>query len=46
MRLQGSEEVDDKVDRIVTIGAFEAFKMERYSAFFDRAYDILPDPPT
>ena len=32
-----------KVDRIVTIGAFEAFKKERYSAFFDKAYDILPD---
>lgn len=43
VRLQGWEEFDDKVDRIVTIGAFEAFKMERYSAFFDRAYDILPD---
>ncbi|WP_459987203.1 cyclopropane mycolic acid synthase family methyltransferase, partial [Mycobacterium avium] len=43
VRLQGWEEFDDKVDRIVTVGAFEAFKMERYSAFFDRAYDILPD---
>lgn len=43
VRLQGWEEFEDKVDRIVTIGAFEAFKMERYPAFFDRAYDILPD---
>jgi cyclopropane-fatty-acyl-phospholipid synthase len=43
VRLQGWEEFEDKVDRIVTIGAFEAFKMERYSAFFERAYDILPD---
>src|SRR6202008_3487592 len=43
LRLQGWEEFNDKVDRIVTIGAFEAFKMERYAAFFDRAYDILPD---
>jgi cyclopropane-fatty-acyl-phospholipid synthase len=43
VRLQGWEEFDDKVDRIVTIGAFEAFKMERYSAFFDRAYNVLPD---
>jgi cyclopropane-fatty-acyl-phospholipid synthase len=42
VRLQGWEEFEDKVDRIVTIGAFEAFKMERYAAFFDRAYDILP----
>lgn len=43
VRLQGWEEFDDKVDRIVTIGAFEAFKIERYAAFFERAYDILPD---
>src|ERR1700744_910406 len=43
VRLQGWEEFDDKVDRIVTIGAFEAFKMERYAAFFDRAFEILPD---
>ncbi|WP_156749973.1 cyclopropane mycolic acid synthase family methyltransferase, partial [Mycobacterium sp. E2479] len=41
--LEGWEEFEDKVDRIVSIGAFEAFKMERYSAFFERAYDILPD---
>jgi cyclopropane-fatty-acyl-phospholipid synthase len=43
VRLQGWEEFEDKVDRIVTIGAFEAFKMERYATFFERAYDILPD---
>ena len=43
VRLQGWEEFEDKVDRIVTIGAFEAFKMERYAAFFERAYDVLPD---
>jgi mycolic acid methyltransferase UmaA len=43
VRLQGWEEFDDKVDRIVSIGAFEAFKSERWPAFFDCAYDILPD---
>jgi cyclopropane-fatty-acyl-phospholipid synthase len=43
VRLQGWEEFEDKVDRIVTIGAFEAFKMERYAAFFDRAFNALPD---
>ncbi|ORV81969.1 SAM-dependent methyltransferase [Mycobacterium interjectum] len=43
IRLQGWEEFDDKVDRVVTIGAFEAFKAERWPAFFERAYDILPD---
>jgi cyclopropane-fatty-acyl-phospholipid synthase len=43
VRLQGWEEFTDKVDRIVSIGAFEAFKAERYPLFFERAYDILPD---
>lgn len=43
VRLQGWEEFDEKVDRIVTIGAFEAFKKERYTAFFERAFNILPD---
>ncbi|MCV7230255.1 cyclopropane mycolic acid synthase family methyltransferase [Mycolicibacterium komossense] len=43
IRLQGWEEFDDKVDRIVSIGAFEAFKKVRYPAFFEKAYDILPD---
>ena len=43
VRLQGWEEFEDKVDRIVSIGAFEAFKVERYAAFFEKAYDILPD---
>jgi cyclopropane-fatty-acyl-phospholipid synthase len=42
-RLQGWEEFDEKVDRIITIEAFDAFKKERYPAFFERAYDILPD---
>jgi mycolic acid methyltransferase UmaA len=42
VRMQGWEEFDDKVDRIVSIGAFEAFKAERWPAFFDRAFDILP----
>lgn len=43
VRLQGWEEFHDKVDRIVTIGAFEAFKAERWPAFFERAHNILPD---
>ncbi|OBI37935.1 SAM-dependent methyltransferase, partial [Mycobacterium colombiense] len=41
--LEGWEKFHEPVDRIVSIGAFEAFKMERYSAFFERAYEILPD---
>jgi cyclopropane-fatty-acyl-phospholipid synthase len=42
-RLQGWEEFDEKVDRIITIEAFDAFKEERYASFFKRAYEILPD---
>jgi cyclopropane-fatty-acyl-phospholipid synthase len=42
VRLQGWEEFDERVDRIVSIGAFEAFKAERYPAFFERSHDILP----
>lgn len=42
-RLQGWEEFDEKVDRIVSFEAFDAFKKERYPAFFERSYDILPD---
>jgi cyclopropane-fatty-acyl-phospholipid synthase len=42
VRLQGWEEFDEPVDRIVSIGAFEAFKSERYPLFFERAHKILP----
>jgi cyclopropane-fatty-acyl-phospholipid synthase len=41
-RLQGWEEFDEKVDRIITVEAFDVFKKERYPAFFERAYDIMP----
>ncbi len=42
VRLQGWEEFDEPVDRIVSIGAFEAFKVERYPLFFEKAYSLLP----
>jgi cyclopropane-fatty-acyl-phospholipid synthase len=42
VRLQGWEEFDEKVDRIVSIGAFEHFGFERYEDFFATAYDSLP----
>jgi cyclopropane-fatty-acyl-phospholipid synthase len=42
-RLQGWEEFGEKVDRIITVEAFDAFKKERYPAFFERAYEIMPD---
>lgn len=41
-RLQGWEEFDQKVDRIVSFEAFDAFHKERYPVFFQRSYDILP----
>jgi cyclopropane-fatty-acyl-phospholipid synthase len=41
-RLQGWEEFDEPVDRIVSIGAFEHFRFERYPDFFARCHQILP----
>lgn len=43
VRLQGWEEFDGEVDRIVSIGAFEHFGHDRYPAFFEMAYNALPD---
>ena len=43
VRLQGWEEFTDKVDRIVSIGAFEHFGRDRWPAFFETAYNALPD---
>jgi cyclopropane-fatty-acyl-phospholipid synthase len=40
--LRGWEEFDAPVDRIVSIEAFEAFPKERYAAFFDTCFRILP----
>ena len=41
-RLQGWEEFTEPVDRIISIGAFEHFRAERYEAFFTRAFSLLP----
>jgi cyclopropane-fatty-acyl-phospholipid synthase len=41
--LRGWEQFDEPVDRIVSIGAFEHFGSDRYPAFFDFAYEALPD---
>ncbi len=41
--LQGWEQFDLPVDRIVSIGAFEHFGHERYDAFFTRAHRLLPE---
>ncbi|OCB33792.1 SAM-dependent methyltransferase [Mycobacterium malmoense] len=40
--LQGWEQFDEKVDRIVSIGAFEHFGRARYPDFFKMAYEALP----
>ena len=40
--LNGWEQFHDKVDRIVSIGAFEHFGFERYDDFFKMAWDSLP----
>jgi cyclopropane-fatty-acyl-phospholipid synthase len=40
--LQGWEQFDEKVDRIVSIGAFEHFGRDRYPDFFKMAYEALP----
>jgi cyclopropane-fatty-acyl-phospholipid synthase len=42
IRLQGWEEFDEPVDRIVSIGAFEHFREERYPAFFEKCHRMMP----
>lgn len=41
--LQGWEQFDQPVDRIVSIEAFEAFGKSRYAAFFDTTHRVMPD---
>jgi cyclopropane-fatty-acyl-phospholipid synthase len=41
--LNGWEEFDEPVDRIVSIGAFEHFGHDRYDDFFAMAYKVMPD---
>jgi cyclopropane-fatty-acyl-phospholipid synthase len=40
--LNGWEQFDEPVDRIVSIGAFEHFGPDRYDEFFNMAYNLLP----
>lgn len=42
VQLRGWEEWDGKVDRIVSIGAFEHFNFDRYDDFFDITYKSMP----
>ncbi|MDT5013392.1 MAG: cyclopropane-fatty-acyl-phospholipid synthase [Mycobacterium sp.] len=41
--LQGWEQFNEPVDRIVSIGAFEHFGKDRWDDFFKMAYEALPD---
>jgi cyclopropane-fatty-acyl-phospholipid synthase len=41
-RLEGWETYDQKVDRIVSIGAFEHFGRKKYPAFFQKCRSLLP----
>ena len=41
--LEGWEQFNEPVDRIVSIGAFEHFGRDRYDDFFKMAYSVLPD---
>jgi cyclopropane-fatty-acyl-phospholipid synthase len=50
VRLQGWEQFNEPVDRIVSLGAFEHFAdgagdagYERYASFFKMCYNVLPD---
>lgn len=44
VRLDGWEAFTEPVDRIVSIGAFEHFRIRRYPAFFERCRELLsPD---
>ncbi|GLE51106.1 cyclopropane mycolic acid synthase family methyltransferase [Mycobacterium montefiorense] len=40
--LEGWERFHDPVDRIVAIGPLEHVGYDRYAAFFERAYELLP----
>ncbi len=43
VRLNGWEEFHQPVDRIISIAAFEHFRRERYTPFFERCRSLLPD---
>lgn len=43
VHLQGWEEFDGRVDRIVSIEAFEAWPKSKYKAFFETCYRVMPD---
>jgi len=42
IRLQGWEEFNEPVHRVVSVGAFEHFREERFTAFFARCHRLMP----
>lgn len=42
-RLEGWEQYSGKVDRIISIGAFEHFRNTRHQAFFNKSREVLND---
>lgn len=42
VRLQGWEDFDEKVDRIISIGSMEHYGHSKYGAYFAKTYDALP----
>ena len=42
VELMGWEQFREPVDRIVSIGAFEHFRFDRYADFFTTAFSVLP----
>ena len=42
IRLQGWEEFNEPINRIISIAAFEHFPHERHQDFFEKCYSLLP----
>ena len=42
IRVQGWEEFDQQVDRVISIAAFEHFPRERHQMFFEKCKSVLP----
>lgn len=43
IRLQGWEEFDEPVDRVISIAAFEHFPRDRHQLFFERCRAVMPN---
>src|SRR6201987_5550927 len=43
VRLQPWEEFEGRVDRVVSIGAFEHFGFNKYDDYFKKTYNLMPD---